>query len=54
MEEQMVGSAVNRAFLPAKSLFEQVGEMMLLTARTIVSSRNKSRGTHCGRRTSRR
>jgi phospholipid/cholesterol/gamma-HCH transport system permease protein len=37
-EEQMVGSAVNRAFLPAKSLFEQVGEMMILTARTIVSA----------------
>ena len=34
----MVGSAVNRAFLPAKSVFEQVGEMMLLTARTIVSA----------------
>jgi len=34
----MVGSAVNRAFLPAKSLFEQVGEMMILTARTIVSA----------------
>src|SRR3954466_6581627 len=38
MEEQMVGSAVNRAFLPAKSLFEVVGEMMILTARTIVSA----------------
>jgi hypothetical protein len=38
MEEQMVGSAVNRAFLPAKSLFETVGEMMILTARTIVSA----------------
>jgi phospholipid/cholesterol/gamma-HCH transport system permease protein len=37
-EEQMVGSAVNRAFSPAKSLFEQVGEMMILTARTIVSA----------------
>ncbi len=34
----MVGSAVNRAFLPAKSLFEQVGDMMILTARTIVSA----------------
>lgn len=34
----MVGAAVNRAFLPAKSVFEQVGEMMLLTARTIVSA----------------
>ena len=37
-EELMVGTAVNRAFLPAKSVFEQVGEMMLLTARTIVSA----------------
>lgn len=37
-EERMVGSAVNRAFLPAKSMFEQVGEMMILTARTIVSA----------------
>src|SRR5580765_7511231 len=34
----MVGSAVNRAFLPAKSLFEQVGDMMILTARTLVSA----------------
>ena len=34
----MVGSAVNRAFLPAKSLFEQVGELMILTARTIASA----------------
>ena len=31
-------SALNRAFLPAKSLFEQVGNMMILTARTIVSA----------------
>jgi phospholipid/cholesterol/gamma-HCH transport system permease protein len=38
LEELMVGSAVNRAFLPAKSVFEQVGEMMILTARTIVSA----------------
>jgi phospholipid/cholesterol/gamma-HCH transport system permease protein len=34
----MVGSAVNRAFLPAKSLFEVVGDMMILTARTLVSA----------------
>src|SRR5260221_12852510 len=34
----MVGSAVNRAFLPARSLFEQVGDMMILTAKTIVSA----------------
>jgi phospholipid/cholesterol/gamma-HCH transport system permease protein len=29
---------VSRAFLPAKSAFEQVGEMMILTAKTIVSA----------------
>jgi phospholipid/cholesterol/gamma-HCH transport system permease protein len=29
---------LSRAFLPAKSAFEQVGEMMLLTARTLVSA----------------
>src|SRR5246500_4693675 len=34
----MVGSAVNRAFLPAKSVFEQVGELVLLTGRTISSA----------------
>lgn len=34
----MVGSAVNRAFSPARSLFEQVGDMMILTARTLVSA----------------
>ena len=34
----MVGSAVNRAFSPAKSLFEVVGDMMILTARTLVSA----------------
>src|SRR5258707_1747595 len=34
----MVGTAVNRAFLPAKSLFEQVGDMMILTARTLASA----------------
>jgi phospholipid/cholesterol/gamma-HCH transport system permease protein len=34
----MVGSAVNRAFLPAKSLFEQVGELVLLTGRTVASA----------------
>src|ERR1700759_3852085 len=38
VEEQMVGSAVNRAFLPAKSVFEQVGELVLLTGRTIASA----------------
>ena len=34
----MVGTAVNRAFAPARSLFEQVGDMMILTARTLVSA----------------
>ena len=34
----MVRTAADRAFLPAKSLFEQVGQMMILTARTIVSA----------------
>src|SRR3954454_1756606 len=34
----MVRSAVDRAFLPAKSLFEQVGDMMILTAKTITSA----------------
>jgi phospholipid/cholesterol/gamma-HCH transport system permease protein len=37
-EEMNVRSAVDRAFLPAKSLFEQVGDMMILTARTLVSA----------------
>jgi len=34
----MVRSTVDRAFLPAKSLFEQVGELMILTAKTISSA----------------
>ena len=34
----MVRTAVDRAFLPAKSLFEQVGDMMILTAKTMVSA----------------
>ncbi len=34
----MVRTAVDRAFLPAKSLFEQVGDMMILTAKTISSA----------------
>src|SRR5882762_1197235 len=34
----MVRTAVDRAFLPAKSLFEQVGDMMILTAKTLVSA----------------
>jgi phospholipid/cholesterol/gamma-HCH transport system permease protein len=34
----LVRSVADRAFLPAKSLFEQVGDMMILTAKTIVSA----------------
>src|SRR2546427_5048000 len=34
----MVRSVADRAFLPAKSLFEQVGDMMILTGKTIVSA----------------
>src|SRR5439155_25784348 len=37
-EEQMVRSVADRAFLPAKSLFEQVGNMMILTGKTIVAT----------------
>ncbi len=35
---EMLRTAVDRAFLPAKSLFEQVGDMMILTAKTISSA----------------
>jgi phospholipid/cholesterol/gamma-HCH transport system permease protein len=34
----MVRAAADRAFLPAKSLFEQVGNMMILTGKTLVST----------------
>src|SRR4028119_2116639 len=34
----MVRSAADRAFLPAKSLFEQVGNMMILTGKTIMAA----------------
>ncbi len=34
----MAGQVLTRAFLPAKSAFEQVGEMMILTAKTIVAA----------------
>jgi hypothetical protein len=34
----MVRSVADRAFLPAKNLFEQVGDMMILTGKTIVST----------------
>ncbi len=34
----MLKTAVDRAFLPAKSLFEQVGDVMILTGRTMMSA----------------
>src|ERR687891_1514179 len=34
----MVRSTVDRAFLPAKNLFEQVGNMMILTGKTLVAA----------------
>src|SRR5213076_800867 len=34
----MVRSVADRAFLPAKSLFEQVGNMMILTGKTITAA----------------
>ena len=34
----MVRTVVDRAFLPAKSLFEQVGNMMILTGKTITAT----------------
>jgi ABC-type transporter Mla maintaining outer membrane lipid asymmetry permease subunit MlaE len=34
----MIRGAADRAFLPAKNLFEQVGDMMILTGKTIVSA----------------
>src|ERR1041385_8294245 len=34
----MVRSVADRAFLPAKTLFGQVGDMMILTGKTIVSA----------------
>jgi phospholipid/cholesterol/gamma-HCH transport system permease protein len=34
----MVRAAADRAFLPAKSLFEQVGDMAILTAKTVASA----------------
>jgi hypothetical protein len=33
----VVRTAADRAFLPAKGLFEQVGNMVLLTGRTVVA-----------------
>ena len=34
----MVRGVADRAFLPAKSLFEQVGNMMILTGKTMVAT----------------
>ena len=34
----MIRNAADRAFLPAKNLFEQVGDMMILTAKTLISA----------------
>src|SRR5215813_13115507 len=34
----MIRTAADRAFLPAKNLFEQVGDMMILTGKTIISA----------------
>ena len=33
----MVRTVADRAFLPAKSLFEQVGNMMILTGKTMTA-----------------
>jgi phospholipid/cholesterol/gamma-HCH transport system permease protein len=37
-DELVANEVLARAYLPAKSAFEQVGEMMILTAKTIVSA----------------
>src|SRR5215217_6066069 len=34
----MIRTVADRAFLPAKSLFEQVGDMMILTSKTVISA----------------
>ena len=34
----MVRAVADRVFLPAKSLLEQVGDMMVLTGKTLVSA----------------
>src|SRR3954462_3844160 len=34
----MVRNVADRAFLPAKNLFEQIGDMMILTGKTMVSA----------------
>jgi phospholipid/cholesterol/gamma-HCH transport system permease protein len=37
-EEQMVRTVADRAFLPAKGLFDEVGNMVILTGKTLVST----------------
>jgi phospholipid/cholesterol/gamma-HCH transport system permease protein len=34
----MIAAAADRAFLPAKSMFEQVGNMLILTGKTVVAA----------------
>lgn len=34
----MVRSVADRAFLPTKNLLEEIGDMMILTGRTILSA----------------
>jgi phospholipid/cholesterol/gamma-HCH transport system permease protein len=34
----VIRAVADRAFLPAKSLFEQVGDMMVLTSKTVISA----------------
>src|SRR5437588_4064910 len=36
--QQMVRATADRAFLPVKNLLEQVGDMMILTGKTVVSA----------------
>src|ERR1700728_3904265 len=36
--KQMVRSATERVYLPARSAMEEIGDMMILTGRTIVSA----------------
>src|SRR5256885_15222195 len=36
--EEMVRAAADRVFLPTKNLLEQVGDMMILTGKTVVSA----------------
>src|SRR3712207_4570412 len=37
-EEQLVRSVADRGFLPVKNLLEEVGDMMILTGKTIMSA----------------